>query len=335
MTDEHIPERLGRALRQAHSLQPVAVGESRYETVADTARGTLRCFGGDGPPLLIIYSLVNRPYILDLSAERSVIRRLISCGLRIYLLEWSAPATMGRFASLDDYLAGDIRQTVRVVSEREGDRPHLLGVCQGGVFALCEAALRPQSIRSLTTLVTPVDFHTPTDQLYRLCRHMDLELIVRATGNVPAVGLNALFSSLKPFQLYGQRYLMLADLADDYAALRDFLRMERWMYDSPDQAAAAFLQFARDFYQRNGLIAGEIEVAGEPVRLEAISVPVFNAYATQDHLVPAAAASALGERLTVEDYHECAVQTGHLGMFISGRAHREVYPALAEWLRRH
>lgn len=332
MTGEKLPERLGRALRQARSLQPVAVGESPCKTVAETPRGELRCYGGDGPPLLIIYSLVNRPYILDLSAERSVIRRLIAGGLRVYLLDWAAPAAMGRFASLDDYLTEDVRGAIREVTERDGDRPHLLGVCQGGVFALCEAALRPESIRSLTTLVTPVDFHTPTDQLYRLCRHMDLELIVRATGNVPAIGLNALFSSLKPFQLYGQRYLMLADLADDYPALREFLRMERWMYDSPDQAARAFLQFARDFYQRNGLVAGTIEVDGERVRLGSITAPVFNAYATRDHLVPAPAAAALREHLTGADYRECVIGTGHLGMFISGRAHRDVYPALLSWL---
>jgi polyhydroxyalkanoate synthase len=300
--------------------------------VDETPRGRLHRYGnGQGAPVLIIYSLVNRAYILDINSKRSVIARLVEAGFDVHLLDWVPPDSTGRFDSLDDYLEEDIGQAVACLT-RDAQPPHILGVCQGGVLALCQAAAFPGSVRTVTALVTPVDFHTADDQLAHLARNMDLASLVAATGNVPATGLNALFTSLKPFQLYGQRYLGMADIADNDQALTEFLKLERWMYDSPDQAGSAFLQFAREFYQHNRLLAGELSLAGRQVDLNAISAPVFNAYAQDDHLVPPEAARALGGAVAHNDYEEIALPGGHLGMFISSAAHRQVYPRLTEWL---
>jgi polyhydroxyalkanoate synthase len=302
--------------------------------VATTPRARLHHYGsGNGPPLLIIYSLVNRAYILDINAKRSVIAKLVAAGFDVYLLDWMYPDSTWRFDTLDDYLAEDIADATDQLT-RDGQPPHVLGVCQGGVLALCFAAAFPDAVRTVTTLVTPVDFHTPDDQLARLAYPMNLASLVAATGNVPATALNALFTSLKPFQLYGQRYLGLADIGANDEALTEFLKLERWMYDSPDQPGEAFLQFAREFYQRNRLLTGEIELANRVIDLGAIRAPVFNAYARDDHLVPPEAASALGPALSHNDYEAIELPGGHLGMFISSGAHREVYPALADWLQK-
>lgn len=326
------PQQLARAFTRARALQPVPAGASPSRVVAETPRGRLHRYGdGQGAPILIIYSLVNRAYILDINTKRSVIARLVEAGFDVHLLDWGSPDSTWRFDSLDDYLDEDIAQALDTLTY-EGQPPHVIGVCQGGVLALCQAAAFPASVRTVTTLVTPVDFQTPNDQLARLAQGMDLANLVAATGNVPAIGLNALFTSLKPFQLYGQRYLGMADIADNDQALTEFLKLERWMYDSPDQAGAAFLQFAREFYQRNRMLTGDLHLAGRRVDLGAIAAPVFNAFAQDDHLVPPEAAQALGPALGHSDYEEIALPGGHLGMFISGGAHREVYPKLADWL---
>jgi len=326
------PQQVTQALTRARALQPAPAGVTPSSVVATTPRARLHRYGdGNGTPILIVYSLVNRAYILDINTKRSVVGHLLADGFDVHLLDWSSPDSTWRFDTLDDYLEEDLADAIDILT-RDGVPPHLLGVCQGGVLALCQAAAFPQSARTITTLVTPVDCHTPGDQLAHLAYGMDLASLVAATGNVPATALNGLFTSLKPFQLYGQRYLGLADIADNDHAIEEFLKLERWMYDSPNQAGAAFLQFAREFYQQNRLLAGDLTLAGRRIDLSAIEAPVFNAYAEHDHLVPPQAASALGAALGHNDYKPISLPAGHLGMFISGAAHREVYPALTAWL---
>jgi polyhydroxyalkanoate synthase len=325
---------LGRAVRRAGALQPVSVGGSSREPVHRTGKATLYRYGeAAGPPLLIVYSLVNRPYILDLTPERSVISALGAAGFTVYLLDWGYPDAMDRFLSLGDYIEDELDEAVAYIAGSHGrESINVLGVCQGGVFALCYAALHPDRVANLVTLVTPVDFQTPGDALYRLARHVDMEAVVRATGNVPALGLNTIFAGLRPFQLLVQRYLALADIAENDEALTEFLRMERWMYDSPDQAGRAFAEFARDFYQHNALVGGTLRIGDRHVDPGRVTMPVFNAYAEADHLVPPAAARAMAEVIGSTDYEEASTPGGHLGIFISRRAHRDLYPRLAAWL---
>lgn len=329
--------RLTRALHRARELQPVTVGSTPARDLPHQGKAKLYRYGPEhGLPLLIIYSLVNRPYILDLSCERSVIGALVRGGISVYLLDWGYPGPMDRFQRLDDYIEDEIDRAMDTIAAASTtDRVSVLGVCQGGTLAVCYAALRAERVHNLITLATPVDFQTPQDTLYQIVRHVDTERLARVMGNVPAAALNAVFTSLKPFQLFCRRYLALEDLDDDDEALRAFLRLEQWMYDSPDQAGAAFVQFTRDFYQANGLVAGTLRLCGEAVDLIRYTGPLFNAYATADHLVPPAAAKALAKLTGSKDYREAELPGGHLSLFISQRAHRSLYPALVEWLHGH
>ncbi len=329
-----LQSKLARVLRRARELQPVSAGSTPARDLPHSGTATLYRYGsGEGIPLLVVYSLVNRPYILDLSCERSVIGALVRGGITVYLLDWGYPGPMDRFQRLDDYIEDEIDCAVdNIVARHDTDRISLLGVCQGGTLAVCYAALRRERVRSLITLATPVDFQTPQDTLYRIVRHVNIERLTQALGNVPATGLNTLFTSLKPFQLLYRRYLRLAELGDDEQALQAFLRLEQWMYDSPDQAGAAFVQFVRDFYQANGLVAGNLRLCGKSVDPTRFTGPLFNAYATADHLVPPAAAKALANLTGSLAYHEAEQPGGHLGLFISQHAHRRLYPILVEWL---
>ncbi|MCG5527365.1 MULTISPECIES: alpha/beta fold hydrolase [Halorhodospira] len=283
-------------------------------------------------PVLIVYSLVNRPFILDLTERRSLIAALTRAGHPVYLLDWGYPKGADRFLGLADYIDEFLAAAAAEVATSEGASPDLLGVCQGGVFALCLAALQPHRVHRLVNLVTPVDFHTPGDNLSRMAQEVDFDQATQTLGNISAEWLNGVFVALKPYRLLAQRYMDLPELAGHPEALHDFLRLERWMYDSPDQAATAFAEFGRECYQRNGLLRGTLTLNGRPVHLGNIEHPTLNVYAEQDHLVPADAARALRDHIGSTDYGELAFPGGHLGVFISRRAHAELLPRIVAWL---
>jgi polyhydroxyalkanoate synthase len=182
-------------------------------------------------------------------------------------------------------------------------------------------------------MVTPVDFHTPKNVLSDWARGLDVDLLVNTVGNVPGELLNWSFLSLKPFRLTGQKYADMADILDDPDKLRNFLRMEKWIFDSPDQAGEAFRQFIKYFYQQNRLVTGGLEIGGREVSLKQVTVPVLNVYATEDHLVPPESSIALEKHVGTRDYTAIAFPGGHIGIYVSGRSQKEVPPAIARWLQ--
>lgn len=285
-------------------------------------------------PLLICYALVNRPTMMDLQPDRSLIRGLLSRGLDVYLIDWGYPDGADRYSTLDDYVSGYLARCVDVVRRASGfDRINLLGVCQGGTLSLSYAALYPRHLRNLVAMVTPVDFHTPDNLLTKWTRHVDLDALVATTGNMPGSMLNALFLSLQPFRLTSQKYVGLMDQLDNPRALENFMRMEKWIFDSPDQPGEMFRQFMTWCVKENRLIRGELELGGRKVNLRNIDMPVFNIYATQDHLVPPAASQALEKLVGTDDYSTYASPGGHIGIYVSGAAQREVPERIANWLR--
>lgn len=285
-------------------------------------------------PVLVVYALVNRPYMADLQEDRSMIRGLLDQGLDVYLIDWGYPDGADRYLDLDDYLNGYVRRCVDYIC-RQHHLPsiNLLGICQGGTFSLCFAAMHPERVRNLVTMVTPVDFKTPDNVLSRWVQELDVDLMVDTLGNIPGEMLNWSFLSLKPFRLTGQKYLDMADMLQDPVKLKNFLRMEKWIFDSPDQAGEAFRQFVKWFYQENRLANGSLEIGGCKVDLSRVTMPVFNVYATEDHLVPPAASTALEKLVGTRDYTTMAFKGGHIGIYVSGRAQKEIPSGVADWLK--
>jgi polyhydroxyalkanoate synthase len=285
-------------------------------------------------PLLIVYALVNRPYMTDLQEDRSLVKGLLDEGVDVYLIDWGYPDAADRFLELDDYINGYIRRCVDFIC-REHNLPNidLLGICQGGTFSLCFAALHPENVRNLVTMVTPVDFQTPNNMLSQWAQGLDVDLMVDTLGNVPGELLNWSFLSLKPFRLTGQKYVDMADMLEDPVKTKNFLRMEKWIFDSPDQAGEAYRQFIKWFFQENRLIRGNLEIGGKKVDLSRVTMPVFNVFATEDHLVPPAASIALERHVGTQDYTAFAFKGGHIGIYVSGRAQKEIPSAVAKWLK--
>lgn len=331
-------EKLSAANRTLRSLDHVDYGATAKEEVWRDGKVVLYRYRGERAPtakvpLLIVYALVNRPYMVDLQDDRSIVKNLLAAGEDVYIIDWGYPDPSDRFTTLDDYINGWIRRCVDVVAKRHRvAKVNLLGICQGGAFSLCFAALYPEKVANLVTMVTPVDFHTPDNMLSQWTQEMDVDLLVDTLGNVPGDLMNWCYLTLKPFRLMHQKYVGLVDLMDDKAELENFLRMEKWIFDSPDQAGECFRQFIKDFYQGNKLVRGGLEIGGRKVDPKRITMPVLNIYAEQDHLVPPAASKAMRGIVGTKDYTEIAFKGGHIGIYVSGRSQREVPPAIHEWL---
>lgn len=331
--------RLSVGMRHLLDLERVEVGCTPREAIYREDKLVLYRFRRETAathrvPILIVYALVNRPYMVDLQEDRSLVRNLLALGYEVYLIDWGYPDPSDRLLGLEDYVLGYIDRCVTAVAKRHGlPAIDLLGICQGGTLSLCYSALRPARVRHLITMVTPVDFHTPDNLLSHWTRELDVDLFVDTLGNVPADLMNFFYLTLKPYRLNLQKYVGLVDILEDREELANFLRMEKWIFDSPDQAGEAFRQFIRDFYQENKLIKGEVVIGGERVDLKRIEQPVLNVYATQDHLVPPDASRALAQAVGTRDYTELAFRGGHIGIYVSARAQREVAPGIDAWLR--
>ena len=336
---QKLTQELARSLKQLAAIGAPTIGASAHETIMSGDGFRLLRYQSaaqtkEKPAVLIVYALVNRPWVLDLEPDRSTIKRLLDLGLDVFLIEWKDPIESDKDRELSDYISRMINECVEsVCAVRNESRVNLLGVCQGGTFSLCFSALYPQKVKNLITMVTPVDFQTPDNVLSQWVRHVDLDRLVGCYGNVPGAMLNALFIALQPFRLGSKKYLDLVDLADNPNALQTFARMERWIADSPDQAGRAFAQFIGSLYQRNALIKGKLVIDETIVDLKKIKCPVLNVYGLADHLVPASASRALADQVSSRDYRELTFDGGHIGIYVSRRAQRQIPAEIAAWLK--
>jgi len=333
--------RISETLARLAQARGVEVGCSQKRAVFGRGKTTLYEYlpvagapqRASQAPVLICFALVNRPYVLDLQPDRSLVRRLLEAGLNVYLIDWGTPDDSERRTELHEYVEEHLGSCVAQVLERSGrEALDLLGVCQGGVLSLCYTALHPERIARLITLTTPVDFHTPDNLLGRWVRGLDTQLLAEC-GNVPGEVLNGLFLSLSPLRLTQEKYVRLLTSRPDQRAVEDFVRMERWIFDSPPQAAVALAQFVRWFYQENAFVTGTLRLNGRPVELARVRQPLLNLYARDDHIVPPAACAALGRHVGSRDYTGCEVATGHIGMYVSRAARSEIPQRILGWLR--
>ena len=330
--------KLGAGLGTLREVDDVDYGATTREEVWRDGKVALYRFRGDTTPtakvpLLISYALVNRPYMVDLQSDKSIVRGLLARGEDVYIIDWGYPDRSDRFLTLEDYIERFLGGAVdHLRRTHDLDAVNLLGICQGGAFSLCYAALHPAKVRNLITMVTPVDFHTDDNMLSNWVRELDVDLMVDTLGNIPADVMNHCYLMLKPFRLNLQKYVGLVDILDDKNAVEDFLRMEKWIFDSPDQAGEAFRQFIKQFYQGNGFVNGGIKIGDKDVHLGLVEMPVLNIFAEQDHLVPPASSKAMKGLIGSSDYTELSFRGGHIGIYVSGRAQKEVPQTIHDWL---
>ncbi|HAM50130.1 MAG TPA: class III poly(R)-hydroxyalkanoic acid synthase subunit PhaC [Nitrospiraceae bacterium] len=334
-----VNRKLIRGTETLTEVDEIDVGTAPKELVYEEDKLRLYHYKQDGKvtcrvPVLIIYALVNRQYMLDLQPDRSIVRNLLQHGIDLYIVDWGYPTKADMYLTLDDYINGYLNSCVDFVKETTKSRKiNLMGICQGGTFSAIYASLYPEKIKNLVTLVTPIDFSTNDALLFSWSKNMNADALVDAYRIIPGDFLNAGFLMLMPFTLNIRKYLDMLDTLEDKEKLLNFLRMEKWIFDSPGQAGECLRQFIKDCYQENKLVKGGLKVGDKTVNLKNITMPLLNIYASGDHLVPPSSTKPLNDLVGTNDKVLYEFKGGHIGVFVGSKSQKELAPTIAQWLQ--
>ncbi len=314
--------------------------EQRWHTQNDvcfTHEGmTVREFHGlsdnRSTPVLIVYSHVNLPYVIDLNKQHSLVCRLLETGHKVFLIDWGEVNSEARTRDLSVYLHDYLDNAIDCITDRCGTgKINLVGICQGGTFCLCYASIHPEKIRSLVTMVAPVDFHAGESVIWKWARKVDFSVLEKTPVNIPGSMITLFFQSLRPFDEM-MRSIQLIQNSDLLENLGFTALVDQWVLECPDQPGKAFAQFMRQFYQENKLVRDGLELDGHRINLSNVRCPVLNLYAAADHLVPPDSACALRNHIPKEKYSEVKYDGGHIGLMVGSRAHQTILPRMAVWL---
>jgi poly[(R)-3-hydroxyalkanoate] polymerase subunit PhaC len=295
-------------------------------------------------PVLIVYALIGRYQMIDLETDRSFVRKLLAHGLDVYMVDWGLPKRAQRWLTIDDYVNGYLDECVEAIcAHHDLDKINLLGVCQGGVFSTCYAALHPERVKNLILTVTPLNFHgdaanQETGSGYvnlwtRAMKPEDADLLVDTLGSLPGPLVGFAFLMMNPVSNITKYTTELINILDDDKKLLNFLHMETWIADRPTHPGEVARQWFKDLYQGNKLIKNELMLGKQRVDLRNITMPVLNVYAEGDVIVPTSCSGSLEGRFGTEDYRELPVPGGHIGTFVGGKAQKILAPTIVDWLK--
>jgi len=287
-----------------------------------------------GTPIIAVYALINKPFILDLQPDRSVVRRLLDAGHDVYLIDWNEPSRLDQHLTLDDYINRYIDNCVDTVRERAGvDRVNVLGYCMGGTMSAIYAALHPEKVRALGLMAAGLCFDETGGvlELWGDSEYYDPRDVVDVYGNVPAEMLDVGFALMDPVANYVSKYVRLYDNLENDDFVENFARMERWLGEGIDLAGETYIQFLEDIYQDNKLYDNEMYVGERRVDVTEIDMPVLQITGEYDHLIPSETSKPFNDVVGSDDTEIIEHPTGHIGLAVSGSSHDNVWPRVAEW----
>jgi polyhydroxyalkanoate synthase subunit PhaC len=285
-------------------------------------------------PLLIIFSIMGRSYVLDLRPGNSFVEWLLAEGNDVFLVDFGEPGAVDASNTLETYVDGYLPRAVNAaVAETGADGVDVLGYCFGGVLSVLLAAAHPElPIRNLAVMATPIDFGTTTGALQALASgSIDLDDVLDGDGNVPAEAVHRMFRTLKPTAGIANYAALWEKLWND-EFVDGFQAMSQWARDQVPFPGAAARQGLELLLRRNALLGGEIPLGGRTVRLADIDCPLLNIMAERDHIVSPAAARPLNDLVSSADVRELLVPAGHIGLATSRQAVKYTIPELNAWL---
>lgn len=336
---EKAHERVQKASEVLLSPLDTAIASTPYDVVYEEDRVRLKHYRPVAErryktPLLVVYALINRETMLDLQPGRSVVERFLQNGLDVYMVDWGYPTRKDKFLTIDDHVNGYINDAMDYIREKHDmDRIHLMGICMGGTFCVIYSALHPHKVKNLITTVTPTNFDTDQGLLHIWMKNLNADRMVDAWGNMPGDIMNLGFLMLNPARLIIDKYVGFLENMDNRAFVENFVRMEKWIFDSPDVPGETFRQFVNDFYKKNLLIRNELYIGGRHVNLKNITMPLLNIYARFDHLVPPGASDKLTGVVGSDDTEDFCLDTGHIGIYVSSKCQKEFAPRILQWLK--
>ena len=283
-------------------------------------------------PILLVPSLVNRAYILDLSSRRSFARWLSASGFWPFLVDWGAPGAAERPFTLTDYVTRRLVPALDAVVSLSGARPVLLGYCMGGLLAVALAQRRSEMLRALALLATPWDFHVsrPGQAMSLAVIATAMEWLMTALGELPVDIIQALFAGLDPV-LAERKFSAFSALDPGSEMAQDFVALEDWLNDGVPLSAPVARECLSQWYGANTPALGAWRIEGEAVDLATIDLPALVVIPSHDRIVPPESAEVLGQRLP--DATVMRPNVGHIGMMVSRGVETVLWPQIAAWLR--
>jgi polyhydroxyalkanoate synthase subunit PhaC len=316
----------------------IGVGETPNEVLAETRAYRLLHYQQmvsktARTPILVVYALINRSYVLDLQSDKSWIRSLLSQGFDVYLIDWKTPTAADKYVSFDDYVNCYIDDCVETVLKRNKvEKLTLHGYCMGGTMSTMYTALHQDRVRNLAVIAPVIDGQKDFTVIGNLAKNMDVDKMLQIIGNLQSEQLYAFYLTLKPFKQGINKYWNFLQNVDNEQFVGNFLRLEKWLYDTPPIAGETFRQWVSDIYQKNLLMKNEMRLRDKIVDLSTIKVPLLNIIADEDHLVSPQCSAPLNDIVSSTDKRLMKFHTGHVGLIASLYSQNNVLPKVGQWL---
>ena len=288
-------------------------------------------------PLLLVYALINKPFIFDLVPGRSFVEFLLDQGFDVYLLDWGAPGLEDKNTTFDDYVSEYLHRAVRKVQRDSGSKEiSMLGYCLGATIAVTYAATFPEvPLRNLLLLTAPIDFSNQPEGSMAMWldeRRLDVDKLVDTYGNVPGELIRYWAKMLKPVENFSGAYINLLRMVDDAVAVRGWQAINRWVEDVIPFAGEAFRQFVLVYLRGNNLIKGQHMINGRPVEMANIDASLLNIVAKYDHLVAQSQSESIMDLVSSQDKQMMIIPSTHVGIMASSSAKYKLWPEIVNWL---
>ncbi len=320
----------GMRLYQTHPYRRRVPGTRTFWT-----RGATRVldYGGEGLPILVVPSMINRATIMDLTVKESRMRWLARNGFRPFLFDWGEPGQREAHFAIGNYLDRRLQPAFDAIVRSVGAPVHLAGYCMGGPIALALATTRPDAIGGVVTLGTPWDFdHFPEHTKFRENRKaLEASLMTMGAlyGNIPPQVAQSFFamrdlaSGARKFRRFA------ANPTDDPMALR-FVAIEDWLNDGVAVPLPVALECFSDWLVGNALVHGTWRVGDTILDPSSITAPIMVVAGTSDSVVPPSSALPLAK--AVGSTRVLQPATGHLGIVLGDKASHTVWNPVKDFL---
>ena len=282
-----------------------------------------------GVPVLLVPSLINRYYVLDLTRGKSFAESLVAHGFDVFCIDWGQPTAEDRFQTFDDITDRALGRALRRVCEVAGaPQAHVLGYCLGGTLAAIHTALHPERVASLTCVAAPIAFeHAGIMRAWLTGDGFDIDALVNGFGLLPAALLQFSFQLLRP-TLGLSKAVNLVDRAWNDKFLDGYLALETWANDNVAIPGEFYRTYVRELYQRDALFHGQLTVAGQRVNLGAIRCPLLCVTFSVDAIAPAACCAPLLELCGSQDKRLVHFEGSHVGGMTSSPAAKGLWPQI-------
>ncbi|MEM2160192.1 MAG: class III poly(R)-hydroxyalkanoic acid synthase subunit PhaC [Candidatus Nitrosotenuis sp.] len=285
-------------------------------------------------PYLISYAIINRFHILDIQPKKSWVRKLLESGIDVYMIDWGTPSNIDKYLDFDDYVNLYMDNCVDFVrKESQVENVSIQGYCTGGTIATIYSTLHPEKVRNLVVTAPVIDGWKDTTVVSNMAKHIDVDTLVSAIGNMPPEFMYYCFSILKPFEQGLEKYYKFFKNIHDKEFVDNFLRVEKWLSDTPPIPGELFKQWIKDIYQENLLIQNKMYVGGKQINLKNITMPIFVQVAVGDHLVSPECSMPIYYAVASQDKTMRVYPIGHVGMIASSYSQKQILPELCQWIK--